>query len=95
MALYTFYPCQLDQTSLSFEAHELEDDTAAAAFCLHVLDQHPSAEFVVVWCAERQVAMRRRIDPALEPPLRREPNPPHENSPAGIAGGATSRKARL
>jgi hypothetical protein len=73
MALYTFYPCQLDQTSLSFEAYELEDDLAATVLCLNVLEQHPSAEFVVVWCGERQVTTRRRADPRLEAVLRTDP----------------------
>ncbi|ODT89074.1 hypothetical protein [Phenylobacterium sp. SCN 70-31] len=74
MALYTFYPCQLDQTSLSFEAHELEDDAAATVHCLYVLEQHLSAQFVVVWCGERHVVTRRRMDPGLAAVLGRDPD---------------------
>ena len=65
MPLYTFYPCQLDQTALCFEAQELEDDAAATRFCFTVLDQHPTAEFVVAWCGERRVTTRQRLDASL------------------------------
>jgi hypothetical protein len=61
----------MDDTSLTFEAHELDNDAAAAMRCLTVLDEHRTATFVTVWCGERQVCARQRSAPELETPLRR------------------------
>ena len=63
MALYTFYPCRLDDVSLCFEAHELADDAAAARRADAVLRDHDSAAFVVVYCDERSVMTRARARP--------------------------------
>lgn len=56
MPLYTFYPCRIDEASLSLEAFEIADDADANVRAIEVLTQHPSAEFVVIWCGERTAA---------------------------------------
>lgn len=66
MPLYTFYPCRIDEASLSFEAYELPDDADANARAIEVLTQHPSAEFVVVWCGERKVLTQYRSGPGKQ-----------------------------
>jgi hypothetical protein len=71
MPLYTFYPCRLDDTSLGFETYELIDDGEAMLRTLRVLAEHPSAEFVVVWCGDRKALVRYRVAPELEAELSR------------------------
>lgn len=66
MPLYTFYPCRIDDTSLAFQAYELTDDEEAALRTFKVLDDHPSAKFVVAWCGDRKVFIRYRIKRELE-----------------------------
>jgi hypothetical protein len=58
--LYTFYPTLQDEPSQSFASADLADDTAAEAFALTVLHQHPACSHVQVWSGERQVCTRRR-----------------------------------
>lgn len=67
MPLYTFYPCRLDDTSLGFET--LVDDEEAMMRTLRVLDEHPSAEFVVAWCGDRKAFIRYRVARKLEADL--------------------------
>lgn len=55
MTLYTFFLCQADGSSHSFEAHELRDDQTAASFAQVVLRQHGSAAYVMVYAGERFV----------------------------------------
>ena len=49
MPMYIFYPGQADGFSNSFEAFELTDDAAARARAETVLENHRSADQVVVW----------------------------------------------
>lgn len=65
MPLYTLYPCHSDGTSETFVTFDLTDDEEARIRALHVLDQHPSASQVVVWCGERKVHARPRVHPDL------------------------------
>ena len=60
MQLYTFYPCDCNGAASTFVAFELADDNEAQVRALHVLDQHPSCEHVVVWAGERKVLTRDR-----------------------------------
>jgi hypothetical protein len=60
MALYTFYPCTLEDTSLSFEACDLPGDAAVPQRADAVLADHASAAFVVVYCGDRRVMTRER-----------------------------------
>lgn len=62
MPLYTFYPCRLDDTSLTFESHDLADDAEAWTCAMRVLQEHPSAAFIVAWCGDRRVLTRDRVD---------------------------------
>lgn len=55
MPLYTFYPCDCDGVSNTFEAHELPPEAKVADFALKVLLEHPSCDYVEVWQGERYV----------------------------------------
>lgn len=59
---YTFYPCRSDGTSETFVTIDLTDDDEARLRALRVLEDHPSASQVAVWCEERKVATRSRCD---------------------------------
>lgn len=65
MPLYTLYPCRADGASDTFVTRELDDDTAASLQALDMLDLHPTATHVVVWCGDRKVHTRQRVHPDL------------------------------
>lgn len=67
MQLYTFYPCDCNGAAGTFVVFELADDEEAEIRALHVLDQHPSCERVVVWAGERKVLTRDREKTILWP----------------------------
>ena len=75
MSLYTLYPCKPDGTSETFISFDLTDDAEAYVRALHVLDQHPSASHVAIWCGERKVAVRRREEGAMKTLLPPERSP--------------------
>ena len=60
MRLYTFYPCDCSGAAATFVVFELADDEEAQVRALHVLDQHPSCERLIVWAGERKVLIRDR-----------------------------------
>ena len=60
MAFYTFYPCKADGVAGTFVCRDLPDDEAARALARRLLEQHPSAERMTIWCGERKVAARAR-----------------------------------
>jgi hypothetical protein len=66
MSIYTFYPCQPDGSSTTFQAIELAEDRSAAAHAAALLDQHPSCAYIAVWCGERKVLTYSRFDPGLQ-----------------------------
>lgn len=80
MPLYTLYPCRLDDVSIGMEAYDLDDDMHAAARTLQVLDEHQSAEFVVVWCGDRKVHTRYRVERELQALLSRPAGGPQAQS---------------
>ncbi|MFL5297197.1 MAG: hypothetical protein ACJ798_12520 [Phenylobacterium sp.] len=65
MALYTFYFCNRDGTSASFETFELADDLEAAGRAATLLNEHLSCAYVAIWCGERIVGRRERERPLL------------------------------
>jgi hypothetical protein len=75
MALYTFYPCTISGTASTFDALELADDAEAIRHTGAILDEHMSADFVVVWCGDRRVFTRQRVHPVLHALLSREVSP--------------------
>jgi hypothetical protein len=60
MALYTFYACTDGGTSETLVTAELHHDDEAQARSLHLLDRHPGADAIVVWCEERKVVTCHR-----------------------------------
>lgn len=60
MPLYTFNLCKADGISVTFEFHDLMDDSQAVAVVGELLERHASCEHVEVWEDERAVASRRR-----------------------------------
>jgi hypothetical protein len=66
MAVYTFYPCKPDGTSLMFEAADLPSDDAAAVRAEAVLLEHTTASHVAIWTGDRRVRLcgRAMADPA-------------------------------
>ena len=62
MPLYTLYPCKADGSSDTFVTCELMSDDEARVRALRVLDQHPTAWHVAIWCGERKVATPSRDD---------------------------------
>ncbi len=60
MAIYTFHLRKADGGPLSFEAYELDGDTAAAAQAIVLLEQHMSAAVVEVYDRDRPVLSRAR-----------------------------------
>ena len=73
MSLYTLYPCKRDGTSETFATFDLRDDGEAYVRAIHLLDQHPSASHVAIWCGDRKVAIRPRMDDDSRSVLSREP----------------------
>jgi hypothetical protein len=65
MPLYTFYPTLESGLSDSFTTLELESDFDVVFQSLVILDRHRSAASVVVFCGDRKVHTRTRLDPAL------------------------------
>jgi hypothetical protein len=63
MALYSFFPCRTDGTSLSFETLEVRDDAEAFVQAAALLQQHTTAAYVAVWLGDRSVCSVPR-DPA-------------------------------
>lgn len=57
MALYSFYPCQRNGSSLSFEAYDVRDDAEAFVQAIIMLQQHTTAAYVAVWCGERSICL--------------------------------------
>jgi len=60
MAIYTFYLCDQDGRSISFEAFELGDDMSVPDRALKLLGEHPSSASVAVWDGDRPILERRR-----------------------------------
>nr|MEA2797562.1 hypothetical protein [Phenylobacterium sp.] len=67
MAIYTFYLCNRDGRSNSFEAFELGSDTSAPERALKLLGEHPSCAYVAVWEGDRPILERHRAA-AFKPP---------------------------
>lgn len=65
MPNYTFHPGYENGLFDPFVSRELDDDDRARVYALHILDQHPSANHVVVWSGARKVLTRQRIHPDL------------------------------
>lgn len=61
MALFTFYPCRPDGSSIGFEVHDCADDDTALTRGRKVLADHTSSVEVVVWQGERRVAAVSRV----------------------------------
>jgi len=55
MALYSFYPCQMNGSSLSFETYDVRGDAEAFVQAILLLQQHSNAAYVAVWRGERSV----------------------------------------
>ena len=53
--LYTFYPCDPDGSSQTFEAVELPGDRLAAERAELILRDHASCAYVAVWEGDRPV----------------------------------------
>ena len=66
MGLYTFYPTRHDGVSALFTDAECVDDGHALLEAVRLLEEHRSAERVVIWCGPRRVLTCLRVD---------EPNP--------------------
>jgi hypothetical protein len=60
MPIYTFYLCNLDGGSNSFEAFELGGDKSAPDRALKLLGEHPSCAYVAVWEGDRPILERHR-----------------------------------
>ena len=60
MAIYTFYLCNPDGSSTSFEAFELGGDKSAPERALKLLGEHPSCAYVAVWEGDRPILERHR-----------------------------------
>lgn len=74
MPLYTFYPRHEDGSSETFVSLDLDHDGLAARQALDMLELHPSAAYVEVWCEERRVLTRPRVHPDLDAVLRSDPS---------------------
>lgn len=61
MPIYTFYLCNLDGSSNSFEAIELTGDEMAVERAPTLLREHPNCAYVAVWEGDRPIhALHRR-----------------------------------
>jgi hypothetical protein len=65
MPLYTFHVHRPNGAPLSLEAIDLEDDDRVVTLAFDLLNQHPNAAEVIVWCGERRVMSRNRVDESL------------------------------
>jgi hypothetical protein len=70
MPLYTFYPTLGDGLCSTFQSLELDCDGAAADRALQILDEHPSAATVVVYCEQQKLLTRGRSPRRLAPTTR-------------------------
>ncbi|WP_296597307.1 hypothetical protein [Phenylobacterium sp.] len=61
MPLYTLYPTLRNGLCDTFQSVELNSDEHVAERALSALEQHPSAESVVVYAGHRKVMTRARI----------------------------------
>jgi hypothetical protein len=78
MPLYTFFPASIEGEATTFHAVELSGDRDVPAQARRVLEDHSSAQFVMVWCGDRKVGLHRRSPRAAAGP--------NDNSPeAGAA----------
>jgi hypothetical protein len=66
MTLYTFYPCQPDGGSGTFEAFDLDADDQVPALARKMLAEHAHSVYVAVWEGDRLVATTYR-EPAARP----------------------------
>ncbi|MFZ5719140.1 MAG: hypothetical protein ACOY5Y_06695 [Pseudomonadota bacterium] len=62
MPLFTFYPCRPDGSCPGFETVECADDASALVRARRVLAEHDSSVEVIVWQAERRVAVVQRTE---------------------------------
>lgn len=60
---YTFYPMGADGVATTFECENLPSDADAMVHAEKVLDQHSSAQTVVIWQGEREVFTLPRRSP--------------------------------
>ncbi len=67
MAIYTFYLCNPDGRSISFEAFELGGDNSAPERALKLLGEHPSCAYVAVWEGDRPILERHRAPTFNQP----------------------------
>jgi hypothetical protein len=74
MPTYTFHVFETARPSDAFEAAELADDAEAMGYAFAMLEAHPGAAYVVVWCGDRRVLTRHRINPALQDLLTQRPS---------------------
>jgi hypothetical protein len=65
--MYTFYFCDVQGVSNSFEAFELINDARALAKAAELLDRHSSCEHVDVLDDQRPVVARHREQPFVRP----------------------------
>jgi hypothetical protein len=68
MNLYTFYPTRPDGLAPTMSMIELENDAAAFMEAVQLLEEHASAESIVVWQGPRRVLACLRandVDPRL------------------------------
>ena len=75
MPLYVFHLFKVTGPSDAFEAEELPGDLEAMGYAFAVLEGHPSAAYVEVWCDGRRVLTRPRINGALREVLTQGPAP--------------------
>jgi hypothetical protein len=65
MPLYVFYPTLKSGLCHTFQSIELDGDDHVDERALRMLDQHVSADSVVVYSEHRKVLTRVRVHPAL------------------------------
>jgi hypothetical protein len=70
MPLYIFYPTLANGLCDTFQSVRLHCDADVWPRALQVLDEHPSATTVVVYCEHRNVLTRSRMHPELAVLLR-------------------------
>ena len=63
MKSFLFYPYLENGTALMFEARDLPDVDAAAAFAMVLLGEHQTAELVEVWDGDTLHHTARRSPP--------------------------------
>jgi len=65
MTLYTFYLCDADGFSASFDTRDLPYDSATFSIAGDLLKDHVTAEHVAVWNDDRAVLSRHREPPVI------------------------------